>query len=61
MLTAIQYTDLFKLSDETDLDALSACMESFIEAFKDQLLPVSPLLIARLVSTTCGILCCSFR
>ncbi|KAG8903898.1 hypothetical protein FRB99_002598 [Tulasnella sp. 403] len=40
--------DLFKLSDDTDLDALSTCMESFIEVFKEQLLPVSPQLIARL-------------
>ncbi|KAG8935091.1 hypothetical protein FRC03_002380 [Tulasnella sp. 419] len=40
--------DLFKLSDETDLDALTNCMECFIEAFREQLFPVSPQLIARL-------------
>ncbi|KAG8924879.1 hypothetical protein FRC01_010942 [Tulasnella sp. 417] len=40
--------DLFKLTDETDLDALSNCMETFIEEFKDELLPVAPQLVARL-------------
>ncbi|KAG8955960.1 hypothetical protein FRC04_006408 [Tulasnella sp. 424] len=40
--------DLFKLADETDLDALSNCMETFIEEFKDELLPVAPQLVARL-------------
>jgi hypothetical protein len=37
------------MCDETDLDALSGCMETFIEAFQEQLLPISPQLIARLV------------
>ncbi|KAG9003232.1 hypothetical protein FRB94_007759 [Tulasnella sp. JGI-2019a] len=40
--------DLFKLSDETDIDQLSETLEGFIEEFKDQLLPVSPQIIARL-------------
>lgn len=49
-LTQLFRLDLFDLADGTDLDALSTCMENFIEVFKDQLLPVSPQLIARLVS-----------
>ncbi|KAG8945281.1 hypothetical protein FRC04_001058 [Tulasnella sp. 424] len=40
--------DLFKLADETDLDDLLNCMETFIEEFKDELLPLAPQLVARL-------------
>lgn len=43
--------DLFKLSDETDLDMLNDAMTTFIESFQEELLPVSAELSARLVST----------
>ncbi len=48
-LSIVLILDLFTMCDETDLDALSGCMETFIEAFQEQLLPISPQLIARLV------------
>ncbi|KDQ15134.1 hypothetical protein BOTBODRAFT_32118 [Botryobasidium botryosum FD-172 SS1] len=40
--------DLFKLSDETDLDMLTEAMETYIEVFQDELLPVAAELTARL-------------
>ncbi|KAF9222983.1 ARM repeat-containing protein [Gyrodon lividus] len=39
---------LLKLSDETDLDLLNSSMESMVEQFKDELLPVATELTARL-------------
>ncbi|THH18363.1 hypothetical protein EW146_g2600 [Bondarzewia mesenterica] len=40
--------DLLKLSDETDLDILNNSMESMVEQFQDELLPVAAQLTARL-------------
>ena len=42
--------DLLKLSDETDLDMLNHCMESMVDRFQNELLPVASQLTARLVS-----------
>ncbi|KAF8840780.1 ARM repeat-containing protein [Paxillus ammoniavirescens] len=39
---------LLKLSDETDLDLLNSSMESMVEQFQDELLPVATELTARL-------------
>ena len=47
-----RHTDLLKLSDETDLDILNSSMESMVEHFQDELLPVAAQLTARLVCTT---------
>lgn len=44
-----RHTDLLKLSDETDLDILNSSMESMVEHFQDELLPVAAQLTARLV------------
>ena len=41
--------DLLKLSDETDLDILNSSMETMVEHFQDELLPVAAQLTARLV------------
>jgi hypothetical protein len=43
--------DLLKLSDETDLDILNSSMESMVEHFQDELLPVAAQLTVRLVCT----------
>ncbi|EGN93981.1 hypothetical protein SERLA73DRAFT_115471 [Serpula lacrymans var. lacrymans S7.3] len=40
--------DLLKLSDETDLDILNNCMETMVERFQSELLPVAAQLTARL-------------
>ncbi|KAH8109328.1 ARM repeat-containing protein [Phellopilus nigrolimitatus] len=40
--------DLLKLSDETDLDVLNNCMETMVEKFDAELLPVAAQLAARL-------------
>ncbi|TFY82908.1 hypothetical protein EWM64_g1102 [Hericium alpestre] len=40
--------DLLKLSDETDLDILNSSMESMVEQFQEELLPVAAQLTARL-------------
>ncbi|KAA1474736.1 ARM repeat-containing protein [Dentipellis sp. KUC8613] len=40
--------DLLKLSDETDLDILNSSMESMVEQFQDELLPVAAQLTGRL-------------
>lgn len=45
----IMNTDLLKLSDETDLDILNNAMETMVERFQDELLPVATELTARLV------------
>jgi hypothetical protein len=45
------HTDLLKLSDETDLDILNSSMETMVEHFQDELLPVAAQLTARLVRT----------
>lgn len=42
--------DLLKLSDETDLDILNNCMETMVEKYHAELLPVAGQLTARLVS-----------
>ena len=42
-------TGLLKLSDETDLDLLNNAMESMVEQFQDELLPVATELTSRLV------------
>ena len=44
-----RHADLLKLSDETDLDILNSSMESMVEHFQDELLPVAAQLTARLV------------
>ena len=46
-------TGLLKLSDETDLDLLNTSMESMVEQFQDELLPVATELTGRLVSVPC--------
>jgi hypothetical protein len=43
--------DLLKLSDETDLDILNSSMETMVEHFQDELLPVAAQLTGRLVCT----------
>ena len=45
------HVDLLKLSDETDLDILNSSMETMVEHFQDELLPVAAQLTARLVCT----------
>lgn len=45
------HADLLKLSDETDLDILNSSMETMVEHFQDELLPVAAQLTARLVCT----------
>lgn len=45
------HADLLKLSDETDLDILNSSMETMVEHFQDELLPVAAQLTARLVRT----------
>ncbi|KAI5123131.1 hypothetical protein M0805_000834 [Coniferiporia weirii] len=40
--------DLLKLSDETDLDILNTCMETMVEKFHTELLPVAAQLTVRL-------------
>lgn len=46
-------TGLLKLSDETDLDLLNGSMESMVEQFQDELLPVATELTGRLVGVPC--------
>lgn len=41
---------LLKLSEETDLDILNHCMESMVDTYQTELLPVAAELTARLVS-----------
>lgn len=41
--------DMLKMSDETDLDILNNCMETVVEQFPEELLPVAAMLAARLV------------
>ena len=43
---------LLKLSEETDLDILNGAMESLVETYQTELLPVAAELTARLVSWT---------
>ena len=43
-------TGLLKLSDDTDLDLLNNAMESVVEQFQDELLPVATERTSRLVS-----------
>lgn len=40
---------LLKLSEETDLDILNSCMETMVEQYQTELLPVAAELTARLV------------
>ena len=44
------YPDFLKLSDETDLDILNNCMETMVEKYQTELLPVAAQLTSRLVS-----------
>ena len=37
------------MCDETDLDILNTCMDTLVECFHSELLPVAPELAARLV------------
>lgn len=46
-------TGLLKLSDETDIDLLNSSMESMVEQFQDELLPVATELTSRLVGGPC--------
>ena len=41
--------DLLKLADETDLDIFNNCMETMVERYHAELLPVAAQLTARLV------------
>jgi hypothetical protein len=41
--------DLLKMSDETDLDILNNSMDTMVEQFPEELLPVAAMLTARLV------------
>ena len=41
--------DLLKMSDETDLDILNNSMDTMVEQFPEELLPVASMLTARLV------------
>ena len=45
-------TALLKLSEETDLDILNSCMETMVDRYQAELLPVAAELTARLVSTS---------
>ena len=47
--TLICLLDFLKLSDETDLDILNTCMETMVEKYTNELLPVAAQLTARLV------------
>ena len=40
---------LLKLSEETDLDILNSCMETMVDRYQAELLPVAADLTARLV------------
>ncbi|EIN12803.1 ARM repeat-containing protein [Punctularia strigosozonata HHB-11173 SS5] len=40
--------DLLKMADETDLDILNSCMETMVDYFQDELVPVAAQLAARL-------------
>lgn len=40
---------LLKLSEETDLDILNSCMETMVDRYQTELLPVAADLTARLV------------
>ena len=42
--------DFLKLSDETDMDVLNSCMETMVECYHAELMPVAGQLTARLVS-----------
>lgn len=42
---------LLKLSEETDLDILNSCMETMVDRYQTELLPVAADLTARLVSS----------
>ena len=44
------YAALLKLSEETDLDILNSCMETMVDRYQTELLPVAADLTARLVS-----------
>ena len=39
------------MSDETDLDILTDCMETMVDLYHDELSPVAALLTARLVDS----------
>lgn len=51
--------DILKLSDETDMDVLNNCMETLVEWFHEELMPVSVQLTARLVCCSTNTLHCS--
>ena len=44
-----RHTALLKLSEETDLDVLNSCMETMVDHYQAELLPVAADLTARLV------------
>ncbi|KAF8267216.1 armadillo-type protein [Lactarius quietus] len=48
-------TNLLKLSDETDLDILNSSMETMVEHFQDELLPVAAQLTVRLCESYMGL------
>jgi hypothetical protein len=50
LILMVAVADLFKLSDETDLDILNHSMEAMVDRFTTELLPVASQLTARLVS-----------
>lgn len=52
LIVLVSVADLLKLSDETDLDMLNHCMESMVDRFQNELLPVASQLTARLVSVS---------
>ena len=47
--------DLLKLADETDLDIFNNCMETMVERYHAELLPVAAQLTARLVRVDHGL------
>ena len=48
----VRAPDLLKMCDDTDLDILNSSMETMVEQFQEELLPVAAQLAARLVSSS---------
>jgi hypothetical protein len=44
------HIDFLKLADDTDMDVLNSCMETMVECYHAELMPVAGQLTARLVS-----------
>jgi hypothetical protein len=50
LISMVAVADRLKLSDETDLEILNHNMETIVDRFKTELLPMASQLTARLVS-----------